>query len=99
VDAAVDIFFKTFGHDDNFLTIMMANEFAGAKKEGKAFVTSKDLENVPVKLHVAHVAKLAKARGKNAMSADDIYNYIRGCIKLGDYTEVTYDSYRPPPYG
>ncbi|WP_438036429.1 SDR family NAD(P)-dependent oxidoreductase [Sorangium sp. So ce204] len=99
VDAAVDIFFKTFGHDDNFLTIMMANEFAGAKKDGKAFVTSKDLEDVPVKLHVAHVAKLAKARGKNAMSADDIYNYIRGCIKLGDYTEVTYNSYRPPPYG
>nr|ALD83704.1 tAT polyketide synthase [Sorangium cellulosum] len=95
---ANDIFFSSFGGDDDFLTIMMANEFAGARRLGKAVVTKKDLEGVPVKLQVAHAAKLAKERGKNAMSADEIYNYIRGCIKLGDYTEVVYLRHKQEPY-
>ena len=57
-----------------------------------------DIEHVPEKLRLGHVSKLAKERGQTAMSADEIYNYIRGSIKLCDYTEATYRSYRADPY-
>jgi thioesterase domain-containing protein len=98
VEEAFKIFLSQYGADDNFLTMMMGNEFAGAKKAGRPLITMKDVENVPEKLRLGYVSKLAKERGQTAMSADEIYNYIRGSIKLCDYTEATYRSYRADPY-
>ena len=98
VEEAFTIFLAQYGSDDNFLTMMMGNEFAGAKKAGRPLITMKDIEHVPEKLRLGHVSKLAKERGQTAMSADEIYNYIRGSIKLCDYTEATYRSYRADPY-
>ena len=98
VEEAFKIFLAQYGADDNFLTMMMGNEFAGAKKAGHPLITMKDIEHVPEKLRLGHVSKLAKERGQTAMSADEIYNYIRGSIKLCDYTEATYRTYRADPY-
>ena len=98
VEEAFNIFLSQYGSDDNFLTMMMGNEFAGAKKAGRPLITMEDIEHVPEKLRVGHVAKLAKERGQTAMSADEIYNYIRASIKLCDYTEATYRTYRAEPY-
>lgn len=98
VEEAFKIFLGQYGADDNFLTMMMGNEFAGAKKAGRPLITMGDIEHVPEKLRLGHVSKLAKERGQTAMSADEIYNYIRGSIKLCDYTEATYRSYRADAY-
>lgn len=98
VEEAFKIFLAQYGADDNFLTMMMGNEFAGAKKAGRPLITMADIEHLPEKLRVGHVSKLAKERGQTAMSADEIYNYIRGSIKLCDYTEATYRTYRADPY-
>jgi acyl transferase domain-containing protein/thioesterase domain-containing protein/NAD(P)-dependent dehydrogenase (short-subunit alcohol dehydrogenase family)/aryl carrier-like protein len=98
VEEAFQIFLAQYGADDNFLTMMMGNEFAGAKKAGRPLITMEDIEKVPEKLRVGVVSRLAKERGQTAMSADEIYNYIRGSIKLCDYTEATYRSYRAEPY-
>ncbi|HYJ84997.1 MAG TPA: SDR family NAD(P)-dependent oxidoreductase [Pyrinomonadaceae bacterium] len=98
VEEAFNIFLSQYGSDDNFLTMMMGNEFAGAKKAGRPLITMADIENVPEKLRLGRVAHLAKERGQTAMSADEIYNYIRGSIKLCDYTEATYRTYRAEPY-
>jgi len=39
VEEAFTIFLTQYGADDNFLTMMMGNEFAGAKKAGRPLIT------------------------------------------------------------
>ena len=97
-EEGLEIFSDHYGQDDNFLTLLMANELAGSKKAGKALITLEELMEVHERVRVDQAAKLAKERGSSFMSADEIYNFIRGCIKLCDVCGVTYATYRQQPY-
>ncbi|TYQ17736.1 UNVERIFIED_CONTAM: polyketide synthase PksL/polyketide synthase PksN [Acetivibrio alkalicellulosi] len=97
---ALDMFYPYYGGNDNLVTIMMANEFAGARNVGKPLIFEKDIEDIPVPLRVGHVVRLAKERGRKIpMSEDDMYGYINACIRIsGHLTELTYSQYRPEYY-
>jgi acyl transferase domain-containing protein/NAD(P)-dependent dehydrogenase (short-subunit alcohol dehydrogenase family)/pimeloyl-ACP methyl ester carboxylesterase len=97
---ALDRFYPYYGGNDNLVTVMMGNEFAGARLAGKALISPKDIEDLPAPLRVARVVRLAKERGRNiAMSEDDMYGYINACTRIsGHLTELTYSIYRPEAY-
>ncbi|HZG81614.1 MAG TPA: beta-ketoacyl synthase N-terminal-like domain-containing protein, partial [Brevibacillus sp.] len=92
------IFYSNSDPHNAFFKLMMGNEFANARKNRTALILPKDLDGVHPYLHIAHIAKLAKERGKSPLNTEDIYNYIAGACRLNDYAGSTYDSYRPQPY-
>lgn len=92
------IFYSNSDPHNAFFKLMMGNEFANARKNRTALILPKDLDGVHPYLHIAHIAKLAKERGKSPLNTEDIYNYIAGACRLNDYAGSTYDSYKPQPY-
>jgi len=95
---ANELYYSDASFDNTFFKLMMGNEFSNAKRNPSALITPADLEGVPKEYYVARIAQLARTKGNSPLPADEIYNYINGTLKLIDYAEAAYNTYKPEFY-
>lgn len=100
VPEAFNTFFKAYGGGAgaDFLVLMTANELIGARKSGGAAVTMRDIEGLLDSRKAARAASIAARAGRNGLSADDMFGFIRGSLELGAVVEEMYMHYRGEPY-
>ena len=91
-----DRFYSDYDYD--FLKLYLANALIGAQYDPSRIITRSDLEGVPARVQIGHLAKIAKARSNLLISANDIFNYIRGGLLCSDYAEEFYLVHNPEPY-
>lgn len=97
--ATQEVFNRHFGpYDEDFLPLYLVNYFLNAKDNPHLLIHKSDIANLPKRLQLATLAKLAKERGKKRMSTDDIFLYLRGGLLCSEFSEGIYQCYKPQPY-
>ncbi|KYF84593.1 hypothetical protein BE18_24605 [Sorangium cellulosum] len=79
------------------IKLVLANYLTG-HGEWSQVIQREDLDGVPPRLHLAHLASLVAERGRTRMSRDDIFAYLQGATEVSEYAAESYATYRPSPY-
>ncbi|WP_437483072.1 SDR family NAD(P)-dependent oxidoreductase [Sorangium sp. So ce1014] len=79
------------------IKLILANYLTG-HGEWSQNITREDLDGVPPRLHLAHLATLVAERGRTRMARDEIFGYLRGATEVSEYAAESYATYRPAPY-
>lgn len=89
-------FYDTYDFD--FLKLFLVNAFLKSDENPELLIATDDIEGVPKRLQVSHLAKLAKEKSGTLIETDEIFNFIKGGMLVSDYAEESYAVYRPDPY-
>ncbi|MCY9109396.1 SDR family NAD(P)-dependent oxidoreductase [Bacillus atrophaeus] len=95
-DEVNNLFYGTYDFD--FLKLFLVNAFLKSDENPELLITNEDIENVPRRLQISYLAKLAKEKSGTIIETDEIYNFIKGGMLVSDYAEEAYAAYRPDPY-
>lgn len=95
-DEVNDLFYGTYDFD--FLKLFLVNAFLKSDENPELLITNEDIENVPRRLQISYLAKLAKEKSGTIIETDEIYNFIKGGMLVSDYAEEAYAAHRPVPY-
>ncbi len=97
--ATQEVFNRHFGgYDEGFLQFYLANYFLKLDEYPELALRASDVEHLPPKLHLAELARLAKARSGKRLAVEDIYRYLRGGMDTSEHSEGIYQIYKMRPY-
>lgn len=85
-------------YDFDFLKLFLVNAFLKSDEKPELLITNGDIQDVPKRLQVSHLAKIAKEKSGTLIETDEIFNFIKGGMLVSDYAEEAYADYRPDPY-
>jgi acyl transferase domain-containing protein/NADP-dependent 3-hydroxy acid dehydrogenase YdfG len=90
----LELYFNTYDYEQT--SIMIANGFIDLRTTEP--IKIEDLEGIPPRLHIAHLARLVKQKSNRAMTVEDIYNCIKGSVDVNLFSEEMYKTYVPKEY-